>query len=187
MFNNTPEDPPMTAEQMTALLTESIDSTFLTTLNEYPEVFYFDNFNETDEECVISSIGFTGTIEGSCSICLPDSSACRLVSKMINQNINEISADIIDGIGELVNIILGGIKMKLHGTEHDFTISVPSYIKGSRMVILTDIKKTVTINKSYKFKDVVFAISMMYKLKPKEDDAILKKKLAMEKLMKLRK
>jgi CheY-specific phosphatase CheX len=177
----------MTAEQMTTLLSESIDATFQTTFQEIPEIHYFDNFNETEEECVISSIGFTGTIEGSCAICLPDSSACKLVSRMVNQNITEISADIIDGIGEIVNIILGGIKMKLHGTDHDFTISVPSYIKGSRMVILTDIKKTVTINRSYKFKDIVFAISMMYKLKPKEDDAILRKKLAMEKLMKLRK
>ncbi len=177
----------MTADRMKTLLTTATQDTFQATFNDIPEIYYFDNFNETEEECVISSIGFTGTIEGSCAICLPDSSACRLVSRMINQEVSEISADIIDGIGEMVNIILGSVKMSLQGSEHDFTISVPSYIKGSRMVILSDIKKAVTINQSYKFGDITFAISMMYKLTPKQEDASLKKRLALEKLMKLKK
>ena len=68
----------------------------------------------------------------------------------------------------------------------DFTISVPSYIKGSRMVILSDIKKSVTIHKSYKLDNISFAISLMYKVKPKEDDSSLKKKSALYWLMKLK-
>ena len=176
----------MTSQQMNTLLTDSVDETFQTIFNEVPEIFYFDNFNELEESCVISSIGFTGTIDGNCAICLPDSSACRLVSRMVNEEIPEISSDMIDGIGEVVNIILGGIKMKLQETEHDFTISVPSYFKGSRMIILSDIKKTVTINKSFKLNDIAFAISFMYKIRPKDDDANLKKKLALEKLRKLK-
>ncbi len=177
----------MQEEQMITLLQESVDATFMTTFNAAPEIYYFDNFNEMDEECVIASIGFNGTIEGSCAVCFPDSSACRLLSRMINQKIETISADTLDGIGEVVNIVLGGIKMKLQGTEHDFNISVPSYIKGSRMVILSDIKKTVCINRSYKLDDIVFAVSLMYKVKPKEDDVALKKKLALAKLMLLKK
>lgn len=177
----------MQESEMTSLLQDSINATFMATFNACPDIYYFDNFNELDEECVISSIGFNGTLEGNCAVCFPDSSACRLLSRMINQNIEAISADTLDGIGEIVNIVLGGIKIKLQGTEHDFNISVPSYIKGSRMVILSDIKKTVCINRSYKFDNIVFAVSLMYKVKPKEDDVALKKKAALAKLMLLQK
>ncbi len=175
----------MQEDQMKKLLTASVEETFMTTFNSCPEIIYFDNFNDMEEECVISSIGFNGTLEGTCALCLPDSSACALVSRMINQKVTEVSVDIIDGIGEIVNIILGGVKMKLEGTEHAFNISVPSCIKGSRMVILSDIKKTISINVRYKFEDVLFVISFMYKVKPKSDDADAKKKLALERLRNL--
>jgi CheY-specific phosphatase CheX len=174
----------MNADEMKRLLHTSVEETFTSLFGGIPEVFYFDNFNEIEEECVISSIGFNGTLEGTCALCLPDSSACVLVSKMINQPVKEVSADIIDGIGEIVNIILGGVKMKLQGTSDDFNISVPSCIKGSRMVILSDIKKTTMINISYKFNNASFAISLMYKEKPKED-AEAKKKKAMDLLRSL--
>ena len=170
--------------QMKQMLKSSVEETFLVTFNECPEIIYFDNFDDMQEECVISSIGFNGTLEGTCALCLPDSSACSLVSRMTGQKVDEVSVEIIDGIGELVNIILGGIKMKLEGTDFAFNISVPSCIKGSRMVILSDIKKTTTINVRYKFQDAFFVISLMYKAKPK-DDADAKKKLALEKLRSL--
>lgn len=177
----------MQEEQMAQLLKTAIEDTFSATLSTVPDTYYFDNFNELEEECVISSIGFTGTLEGSCAICLPDSSACRLISRMTGQEITEITADIIDGVGEIVNIVLGSIKMKIKTDNFDFEIGVPSYIKGSRMVILSDIKKTVTLNRSYKLDDIIFAISLMYKMRKKEDDPILRKKLALEKLMRLKK
>ncbi len=169
---------------MKKLLIASVEETFLTTFNGCPEVIYFDNFNDMEEECVISSIGFNGTLEGTCALCLPDSSACTMVSRMMNQEVTEVSAEIIDGIGEMVNIILGGIKMKLQGTEFDFNISVPSCIKGSRMVILSDIKKTVTISVKYKFENILFVISLMYKVKAKVDGEAVKK-LALERLRNL--
>ena len=132
----------MQEQEMKKILMSSVEETFLTTFGGCPDILYFDNFHDMEEECVISSIGFNGTLEGTCALCLPDSSACALVSRMIHQEVKEVSADIIDGIGEVINIILGGIKMKLQGTAFDFNISVPSCIKGSRMVILTDIKNS---------------------------------------------
>ncbi|MFH0754438.1 MAG: chemotaxis protein CheX [Candidatus Omnitrophota bacterium] len=174
----------MQEDQMKKLLAASVEETFMVTFNEVPEIIYFDNFDDMEEECVISSIGFTGTLEGTCALCLPDSSACAIVSRMTNQKVTEVNVDIIDGIGELVNIILGGIKMKLEGTEFALNISVPSCIKGSRMVVLTDIKKTTSINVRYQFNNAQFAISLMYKISPKEN-ADTKKKLALERLRNL--
>ncbi len=175
----------MQADEMLKILKSSVEETFQTTFGGCPDVLYFDRFNELEEECVISSIGFNGTLEGTCALCLPDSSACSLVSRMMGHKVNEVSADIIDGIGEIVNIILGGVKMRTQGSGLNLNISVPSCIKGSRMVILTDIKKTVTINVNYKFDNAVFAISLMYKVKPKEDDAAAKKAAALARLKNL--
>jgi chemotaxis protein CheX len=174
----------MQEQDMARIMVDAVSDTFQTTFNGFPEIIYFDNFNEMEEECVISSIGFNGSLEGTCAVCLPDSSACSLVSRMVGHEVTEVTADIIDGIGEIVNIILGSIKMKLQG-QQELNISVPSCIKGSRMVILSDIKKTVTINKSFKFENAVFVVSLMYKEKPKGDDAAAKKLKALEMLKRL--
>ncbi len=71
-------------------LEDSIKAAFTTTVSFDPEIV--DEIGTPDEECIISSIGFTGTIEGTFSICLPDTSACKIVSKMLAMEIDEAFA-----------------------------------------------------------------------------------------------
>jgi len=163
-------------DELSKVLKESINDAFMATLSISPQMT--EESIMSDEHCIISSIGFAGTIDGSCSICLPYSSAQFIVSKMLQLDIEEMNEDVVDGIAEQINMITGGVKMKLAGSGQDFTISIPTTIKGNRMVILSDFSKTTMISLNYKFEDIVFSISFIYKIHKEKDEEVLAKKKA---------
>lgn len=177
----------MEEETLNKYLRQSVEEAFLKLFGSAPEILYFDNFDELEESCIISSIGFTGGLEGNCSASFPESSACQLVGKMLGQEIDEFSIDVMDGIGEIVNMIIGGVKLRMEDPKFSFEISIPTCVKGSRMVILTDIKKTHMVGCNFKMEDIVFALSVVYKVKEVKSAVMDAKMLAMEKLKNLQK
>ena len=148
---------------LTECVTQSVNDAFQATLSLAPETT--ESIELTDEECIISSIGFTGNIEGSFAICLPNSSACSIVSKMICSDIDDITLDVVDGIGEIINMVAGGVKMKLAPESLTYEIGIPTTIKGNRMVILSDFNQTTRISVNYNFNDIHFTVSCIYKIK----------------------
>ncbi len=175
----------MNEETMLNYLVESVNEAFIKSFNYPPEDLYFDNFDEIEEECVISSISFKGLLEGSCSISLPESSACGLVEKMLGCEIPEMSFDIIDGVGEMLNMIIGGIKMQLKDPKYYFDISVPTCVKGSRMVVLSSIKGAFTIIHNFKIDKIVFAVSLIYKINSSDGEKEKLKQQALDRLKNL--
>ena len=165
------------SEHLSKLLEESVSDAFPATISLVPK--QIENEVILDDECIISSIGFIGSIEGSIAICLPNSSACQIVSRMIHSTLDDANREVIDGIAEQINMIAGGVKMKLmKETEHSFEISIPTTIKGNRMVILSDFSNTHRISFHYCFEDIVFSLSLIYKLREDKNELEQKKKNA---------
>lgn len=75
-------------------------------------------------------IGLSGDAQGSISLSFPEVDAINFVKKMLG-NIEKINEDeMVDGIGEIVNIIAGNAKQYL--TKFNLSISLPSVIIGKR-------------------------------------------------------
>jgi chemotaxis protein CheX len=81
---------------------------------------------------VIGSIGVAGFLSGSISVFLPKSIARQAVAAMLMLDSPEEvgDADLPDAIGELINMIGGGIKTELFQKAPLFDISVPSVYVG---------------------------------------------------------
>ncbi|MCA9408225.1 MAG: chemotaxis protein CheX [Candidatus Omnitrophica bacterium] len=150
-------------ENLSNFLQQSINESFSTTVNITPQLT--ESFPNLEESCLIASIGFTGSIEGTFSISLPDSSACKIVSRMINAEIAKVDNDVVDGIAEQINMIAGGVKMKMKETEDDFDISIPTIILGNRMVVLTEFGNTTKISQNYQNDGIIFSVTVVYKKK----------------------
>ncbi len=73
-------------------------------------------------------IGLTGEAHGSIAISFPKLAALRIVSEMLGTAIKIIGPDVIDGIGELANIIAGNAKQRL--TQYSLNISLPNVVVG---------------------------------------------------------
>jgi chemotaxis protein CheX len=79
-------------------------------------------------------IGFTGEARGAVVISMKKKCALGLVDKLTGSRHRDFDAEVVDVIGELINIIAGRAKHRLE-EEFSLVISLPSIIEGSKHVI----------------------------------------------------
>ncbi len=78
---------------------------------------------------IIGLIGLSGSAQGIVAVKLPENTALALISRMVGADFNSIDSSVIDGVGELVNIIAGNAKAKFTG--HMMSLSLPTVVRGS--------------------------------------------------------
>ncbi|MEW6411924.1 MAG: chemotaxis protein CheX [Candidatus Zixiibacteriota bacterium] len=78
---------------------------------------------------IIGVIGLSGTVKGVVAVKFPVQTALKVVGRMVGAEFRTVDASIIDGVGELVNIVAGSAKTKIEG--HSITLSLPSVVRGS--------------------------------------------------------
>jgi chemotaxis protein CheX len=85
---------------------------------------------------VTGLIGVHGGVSGFITVNMADNVALAAVGGLLQERCEKISTQIIDGVGELTNIIAGGIKKGLSGSPWGFNqITVPSVIVGENYQI----------------------------------------------------
>ncbi|MFQ5675750.1 MAG: chemotaxis protein CheX [bacterium] len=75
-------------------------------------------------------LGFSGGRKGSLLVTFPESIALRAVGGMLGIEYHKVSADVRDGVSELVNMIAGGAKTRLQAKGIDFSLSIPNTVVG---------------------------------------------------------
>ena len=85
--------------------------------------------NETG--IVTGLIGVHGNVSGFITVNLSEQFAIHAVGGLLQEKYEGLTSQVVDGVGEIANIIIGGIKSTLAGTEWGFShITVPSVIVG---------------------------------------------------------
>lgn len=76
-------------------------------------------------------VGFGGKISGFVAIHLSPPSACMLAGQLLGMSFDTVDEIVADAMGEMVNMIAGGLK-KFAGRDEDlFKISIPSIVCGT--------------------------------------------------------
>jgi CheY-specific phosphatase CheX len=73
---------------------------------------------------IISSLGLAGKLEGALVLLLTEEAARNIVFKMFEMSAEEAASEILDGVGELTNIIAGGLKTRLVSVSGNCPMSV---------------------------------------------------------------
>jgi CheY-specific phosphatase CheX len=73
-------------------------------------------------------MGLTGGLQGSLSISMDAAAAIRWTQSLIDHQATEIDQTVIDGVGELGNMVVGGAKRRLN--EYELTMSLPSVVRA---------------------------------------------------------
>ena len=76
-------------------------------------------------------MGLSGEITGSVVISFPQSLAVKIVSNMLGEELTEITHEVEDGIGEIVNMVAGQAKVELADTIYHCKLSIPTVVVGS--------------------------------------------------------
>ncbi len=88
---------------------------------------------------VVGLLGFTGGWVGTGMLFCEDHFACRVGSAMLMHECREINADVLDGIGEMANMILGNFKEEMEVLTGPLSLSVPTVVYGKNFSTRTAI------------------------------------------------
>ncbi|GHV94850.1 chemotaxis protein CheX [Spirochaetia bacterium] len=98
------------------------------------ELPYFINKDEEHEWDVSAIIGLTGEARGAVVISMKGALAVKLTGILTGKEHNTMDNEVVDAIGEIVNIIAGNVKQELEGA-FKLVISLPTIVKGKEHTI----------------------------------------------------
>ncbi|MHC4507037.1 MAG: response regulator [Planctomycetota bacterium] len=77
------------------------------------------------------TVGLSGSATGGVVLSLPEDAACKIVSLMLREQVEEVTPDVLDGVRELVNIISARAKRALSRQGlPDLKCALPSVVVG---------------------------------------------------------
>ena len=92
---------------------------------------YFMEKNELTEWDISAVIGLTGEARGAVVISMKNDLAVKLTGILTNKSHEVEHDEVIDAVGEIVNIISGNVKGELEETFR-LTISLPTIVTGKK-------------------------------------------------------
>ncbi len=116
-----------------------LNEALLSGAKEIFETMIFVNLEETDEteeiiegDSILGSITFKGGIEGCLVICCSTPCAQTIAVNMLAMEPNaELSeAEINDAIGEVTNMVMGGVKSRILEAAGNLEVSIPMVTTG---------------------------------------------------------
>ena len=96
-----------------------------------------------DGDAIAGIISFTGQLNWSTFVAMPKETALTLVPAFAGFEIPYESEDMLDAIGELANILAGGVTLKLCATEDEPEISLPTVRRLDNIGDLSKLCKAV--------------------------------------------
>ena len=90
-------------------------------------------------------LGLSGDLAGLLTIYCPHSAACAITGGMLGMEVTEIDGDVKDAVGEVANMVAGGLKTALAADGVGVELAIPSAITGQsyRITAPTGTQKTV--------------------------------------------
>lgn len=94
--------------------------------------------------------GYIGIVSeefnGSVAICFPEGTFLNVMSAMLGEQYTELNQEILDGVGELTNMIFGMAKVSLNEKGYGIKMALPQVISGkNHMVVSLGRGETITI------------------------------------------
>ncbi len=102
---------------------------------------------ESVEPELSSLIGLAGDLKGFLAIHCPAPVALAITSSMLGMEVTELNEDVKDAIGEISNMIAGGLKVSLASDHKKIELAIPTTVVGKsfRTSGLAGATKTVVI------------------------------------------
>jgi chemotaxis protein CheX len=122
--------------KITAYVEKVVDEIFSTMIfikpiNETPIIRKTDNINIPGKKDISGIIGLGGSLTASIMVHFEKESALKITSNMLGGvEYREIDGDVIDAVGEVTNMIAGGIKRELDSIGMDLELSLPIVVSG---------------------------------------------------------
>ena len=114
---------------------EATINTFQTMVNVVPTRDKVFLKGEGEEVYGVSGIiGLGGEATGAVVLNFPEAVAIAAVSRFVGEEVSTITSNVVDGVGELTNIIAGDAKNRLLQKGYKFEIGLPKMVTGRNYI-----------------------------------------------------
>jgi chemotaxis protein CheX len=93
---------------------------------------------------VLSLVGLAGTLIGNGALVCSPKAACDLSSRLLYAEFSQVDEQVLDAVGEITNMIVGGFKNLLEAHVGRMQMSIPSVIHGKN-IFTRDSKADVVV------------------------------------------
>jgi chemotaxis protein CheX len=87
--------------------------------------------DDTVEANLTSMIGLAGDLKGVLAIHCPAEAAKGITGAMLGMDVEELDEDVKDAIGEIANMVAGGLKVALAADDINTELAIPTTILGT--------------------------------------------------------
>lgn len=114
--------------------------------------------------CHVSAmIGLTGGFSAMLGIHCPEAVGLAISGAMLGMEIEEIDADVKDALGEIANMLAGGLKERFSAEDISLDLAIPTAITGKSYTIASSTKSNRVII-PFSIEQGQFFIEMKYNL-----------------------
>jgi chemotaxis protein CheX len=85
------------------------------------------------DSSLTSTIGLAGDLKGVLAVHCPESAALGIAGAMLGMECAEIDDDVKDAIGEIANMVAGGLKTALAADGVNTELAIPTTIQGKNV------------------------------------------------------
>ena len=94
---------------------------------------------------VVALLGLTGPWAGTGVLFCDELFACKIGSAMLMTEVSEINGDVLDGLGEVANMVLGNLKESLQSHTGPLGLTLPTVVYGKNFSTRSGIKSAWTL------------------------------------------
>lgn len=121
----------LATELMTEAARESTSAVFSMMVNmDITALEAFEDPNPPAFDGVVALLAFNGAWIGSGMVCCHERLACLVSSAMLGHELKKVDDDVLDGMGEIANMVLGNVKECLESHTGALSLSIPTVLWG---------------------------------------------------------
>lgn len=143
----------------TAVLDQSVEEVLGLMLGVPVSVAENTTAAESHSASLTAVIGLAGALSGAYTVLVSSEAAMQMTACMAGIEITTVDETVIDGLGEITNMLAGAWKSKITSLNSACLLSVPTVVTGTQYEVH---KRTSAFRfaRSYRFNDSLFTVSI---------------------------
>jgi chemotaxis protein CheX len=113
--------------------------------------------SDSGRETLTAVIGLAGAMSGACTIQARAETAMLMTSRMVGMPMDTVDDAVLDGLGEISNMLAGAWKSKIPALNADCLLSVPTVVTGKQYTVHRQ-TPNFYVARNYRLDDHVFTV-----------------------------
>ena len=90
---------------------------------------------DAQSETLTAVIGLAGALSGACTLQARAETAMQITARLLGMEMDTVDDGVLDGLGEISNMLAGGWKSKIPSLSAACLLSVPTVVTGTHYVV----------------------------------------------------